>query len=82
MANIVRQTSEKSKAKVVSITLKNICEEQGISTKGGKVNLPTGSRPLPVQVGTSRDKQQSLKFSHNSLKRLQVQNNFSDRVLL
>ena len=82
IVKMVRQTSDKSKAKVVSATLKTICEEQGISTRGGRLQLQTGSKSLPVQVGTPKNHPKKARFSYNNLKRLQAQNNLSDRVLL
>ena len=82
ITNIVKNTSRKSKAKVTSSTLKVIAEEQQVSTRGGVVNLQTGSKPLPVQIGTPKVKPKVPKFSHENLKRLQAANNLSDKTLV
>ena len=82
MANIVKNTSGKSRAKVTSVTLKTIAEEQEVSTRGGVVHLQTGAKPIPVQIGTPTVKPKVPKFSHESLKKLQAANNLSDKTLL
>ena len=82
LAEIVRNTSGKSRAKVTSETLKTIAEESGVSLKGGVVELQTGSKPIPVQIGTPKVKPKDNKFSHENLKKLQTANNLSDKTLL
>ena len=82
LSNIVRNTSGKSKAKVASSTLKSLAEEQGVSSRGGVIHLETGSKPIPVQVGTPKVKPRDPKFSHENLKRLQTANNLSDKTML
>ena len=82
LSNIVRNTSGKSKAKVASSTLKSLAEEQGVSSRGGVIHLQTGSKPIPVQVGTPKVKPKDPKFSHENLKCLQTANNLSDKTML
>ena len=82
ISNIVKSSSEKSRAKVASSTLKFIAEEQEVSTRGGVVNLQTGGKPLPVQLGTPEVEPRVPKFSHENLKSLQAANNMSDKTLL
>ena len=82
LANIVRNSSGKSRAKVASSTLKSIAADQGISTRGGIVELQTGSKTFQVQLGESKVKPKAAKFSHESLKKLQAANNLSDKTLL
>ena len=82
LSNIVRNTSGKSKSKVASSTLKSLAEEQGVSSRGGVIQLETGSKPIPVQVGTPKVKPKDPKFSHENLKRLQTANNLSDKTML
>ena len=83
LSSIVKNTSKKSRANVASSTLKTIAVECGVSTRGGTVQLATGSKKLPVQIGTtSKSKPKEATFSHENLKRLQTANNLSDRSLL
>ena len=82
LSNIVKNTSGKSRAKVASSALKTIAEDQGVSIRGGIVNLKTGVNPLPVQIGTSTVKPKDQKFSHENLRKLQASNNLSDKTLL
>ena len=82
LAGILKSTSQKSRAKVTSSTLKKIAEDSGVSTKGGVAQLQTGSKPLPVQIGTQKVKPKVAKFSHENLKKLQTATNLSDNTLL
>ena len=82
LANIVKNTSGRSRAKVTSSTLKTIAADQGVSTRGGIVELLTGSKTIPVQLGTPKIKPKEAKFSHENLKKLQTANNLSDKTLL
>ena len=81
LSNIVKNVSRKSRSKVASNTLKVIADEQGVSSRGGTVNLQTSSKQIPVQIGTSKIKPKKPFFSHENLKRLQADNNLSDRSL-
>ena len=65
---------------MTSNILKDICSETGVSKSGGVVSLATGGAPLPVQVGTSKQKAKVPRFTIESLKRLQAAHNFSDRT--
>ena len=82
LAHIVKNTSGWSRAKVASSTLKTIATDQGVSTRGGIIELQTGSKPIPVQIGTPKVKPKAAKFSHENLKKLQTANNLSDQTLL
>ena len=81
LSEMVRQSSDKSKSTVTVSTLKTMAEDQGVSTKGGTVMLKSGSKVLPVQIGSSRVKAVQGRFSHGSLMRLQVALNLSDNTL-
>ena len=70
MTSIVRNTSRKSRTTVVANTLKTIADEQGVSVRGGTVNLQTAFYPIPVQIGTPKVKPKEPTFSHENLKRL------------
>jgi hypothetical protein len=82
LANIVHNTSRKSKCKITASSLKNIADDQAISIRGGTLNLQTGAQPIPVKVGKSKLKLKQPHFSHENLKRLQNANNLSDTSLL
>ena len=82
VTGILKNSSFKSRGKVASSALKLIAADQGVPTRGGIVNLPTGSNVIPVKMGTEKIKPKEAKFSHENLKRLQVENNLSDRALL
>ena len=80
LSTYVKSTSTKSKGKVTSNILKDICSETGVSKSGGVVSLATGGAPLPVQVGKSKQKAKDPRFTIESLKRLQAAHNFSDKT--
>lgn len=82
LADIVRSRSEKSRSKVAASTLKSLAGDQGVSLRGGTIQLATGSNPLPVQIGTSKIRPKEAKFSHENLKKLQAAHNLSDNSLL
>ena len=80
LADFLKATSNRTKGKVTSTILKSLCSETGVTTQGGTVSLCTGGTPLPVQGGKSRKLTKVPRFTLESLKRLQAQNNFSDRT--
>ena len=82
ISQIVKTTSRRSRSNVASATLKCIAEEEEVSTRGGMLHLKTGSKPLPIQIGTPTVKPKEAKFSHENLKKLQAANNLSDKTLL
>ena len=75
LATYVKSTSTKSKGKVTSNILKDICSETGVSKSGEVVSLATGGAPLPVQVEKSKQKAKVPRFTIESLKRLQATHN-------
>ena len=80
LAHFVKSSSIKSKSKVTSHMLKDICVDSGVSHSGGSLSLTTGGAPLPVQVGKAKQKAKVPRFTLDGLKRLQSANNLSDRV--
>ena len=82
MANLVKSCSFGSKSAVTISSLKDIAEDQGATTRGGKVYLKSWAKELPVQVGTPQVKTQTKKFSHNDLVSLQSSLNMSDNNTL
>ena len=82
MVSLLRNNSEKSQAAVTVSSLKTIAEDQNMSTRGGIVKLTSGSKLLPVQIGTSKLKRPSKVFSHEDLMALQRELNWSDNMTL
>ena len=80
LVEMVKSSSIKSKSKVTSEVLKNICSDSGVTLKGGEIKLSTGGKPLPVKIGTPQNKPKTPRFTHESMKRLQAAYNFSDRA--
>ena len=82
ISKLVQTTSEKTQAKVASTTLHKIAAEAGVSARGGTLTLPSGSKQLPVTVGTPKTGHKEVKFSHEDMMRLQSSQNLSDRGLM
>ena len=80
LAGYVKSNSARTKGKITSNVLKSICSDTGVSTGGGTVSLKTGGKAFPVKVGNPQKPPKVPKFTHESLKRLQAANNFSDRA--
>ena len=81
LAGFVKSNSGRTKGKITSNVLKSMCSEAGVSTGGGTISLKTGGRPITVKVGNPQKAPKIPKFTHESLKRLQAANNFSDRAI-
>ena len=82
LSGIVKNTSGNSRSKVTASTLKTIAEEEGVSTRGGVLELASSSKHLPIQIGNPQVKSTHGQFSHKNLKQLQTVNNLSDKTLL
>lgn len=84
LEDLVKSTSFKTKGKVTSSCLKSVFADMGVTSRGGSTCLPTGSKPLPVTVGTSRAKSRvkTGRFSAENLIRLQTVLNLSDKKIL
>ena len=78
MEEVVRQSSRRSKEKVLSSQLKEVFQEQGISTRGGTAKLATGGTPLTATLGKPKQKP-APKFSNDSLNKLQLKMGASDK---
>ena len=61
--------------------LKSVVEDQGVSTRGGKIHLGSGSKDLPVVIGKPKVEPKASKFSHEALKKIQVNHNLSDKTM-
>ena len=77
---MVRKSSQKSKERVLSSQLKEVFAEKGVSTRGGTTKLTTGGTPIHATLGKSKAKP-TPKFSNESLTKLQLKMNVSDRKM-
>jgi hypothetical protein len=79
-----KQSNLEEMVKSTSFKTKSIFADRGVSTRGGSTCLPTGSKALPVTVGTSRGRShiKAARFSIENLIRLQTALNLSDRKIL
>ena len=75
---LIRNSSNKSKQKVLSSQLKEVVGEQGIK-RGEETLLVTGGRPLPVTVGRKKREKPSPFFTNEKLLKLQAKLEISDR---
>ena len=83
LANLVKSTSINSKTKVASAAIQDIAKNDiGVSTRGGTVCLPSGSKEIPITIGTPKAKPKEPNFTHKDLMNLQASENLSDRSLL
>ena len=74
----MRQSSKRTKERVVSSGLREVAEQQGTSTRGGIVTLTTGGTRLSATLGTAGKKQSAPRFSNEVLDRLQLKTGMSD----
>ena len=82
IAAIVRNNSEKSVAAVTVSALHDVAQQQGVGARGGKVLLKSGSKFLPVVVGSRRVCPPGKMFSHQDLMDIQNDLNLSDNSTL
>ena len=80
LEELIRNSSNKSRERVLSSQLKEIFEVKGVSTKGGTVSLSTGGTPILASLGKIRQKP-DIKFSNETLNRLQNSIGASDRKM-
>ena len=67
ISNLVKNTSEKSRSKVAASTIKTIAGDRGVSTRGGIIELPSGTKSLPVQIGNPKIRPKQPKFPIRTL---------------
>ena len=75
---LIRNSSNKSKQKVLSSQLKEVVGEQGVE-RGEETLLVTGGKPLPVTVGRKKREKPSPFFTNEKLLKLQAKLEISDR---
>ena len=74
LEGLVRDSSPRSRHKLLGTGISDILEEQGVSRRGGTAHLHTGgSKPIYVTVGTPMVKSKPPPyFTADKIKRLQV----------
>lgn len=82
MINLVRNTSVKTKGNVLAAELKEMACSEGQSSRGGAIEIQSGSKSLPVKIGKERCKPRAPVFSHDNMKRLGAQLNLSDNSIM
>ena len=81
LTGIVKKKSVNSKGKVSCAIIKSVANDQNVSLRGGNVNLLSGSKILPVLIGTKKVAPKPARFSHANLMRMQTAHNLSDTTL-
>ena len=73
VVDIIRNSSGRSKEKIVSSQLKEVFDEKGVSTRGGTSTLGSGGTAITATVGKPKHKKKPPpKFTNESLNRLQL----------
>ena len=80
LEELLRNTSEKTKQRVISSQLKEVFHDQGVSTQGGTVQLSTGGGPVLASLGKIQQKP-TPKFSNETLNKLQNKIGASDKKM-
>ena len=80
LEELLRNTSQKSKERVISAQLKEVFHDQGVTTKGGTVSLSTGGAPILASLGKTKQKPPP-KFSNETMNRLQNSIGASDKKM-
>ena len=61
---------------MASATLQDIAQnEANVSTRGGVMSLPSGSKEIPIMIGTPKTRTKDPKFSHQDLVKIQISEN-------
>ena len=81
MREFIQKKSPATKSKLACTILKTTASECESSTRGGVLELKSGSKQLPVQIGTPKDSKASPQFSHEDMKRVQTDHNLSDKTV-
>ena len=77
---LAKNTSKRSRERVISSQLKQVFQEDGISTRGGTTKLRTGGKPITATLGKPKVKP-APKFTNEVLTKLQMKMNTSDRKM-
>ena len=77
LGKLIRQTSERSRSRVVSSQLKEIASERKVE-EGENVLLSTGGLPLPVKIGSFKNVKPPPFFDHLKILKLKSSLGLSD----
>ena len=80
LEELIRNTSKKSRERVLSSQLKEVFQDQGVSSKGGSVHLATGGTPIQASLGKIKQKPPP-RFSNTTMNRLQTRIGASDKKM-
>ena len=79
LEELIRNTSQKTKHRVLASQLKEVFHDQGVSTQGGTISLSSGGKcPLQASLGKTQTKP---KFSNIIMNRLQSKIGVSDKKM-
>ena len=80
----ILQTPEKTQGRLTSDLIKNHFEKQGMSTRGGTINLATGGKQVKVTMGVQAADllMKPKSFSHQNIIDIIGRRNLSDRAAL
>ena len=81
VTSYVKRKSPKTKTNLASNLLKTAVSESQQSLRGATVELKSGSKILPVVVGTPKVPTKEVKFTHENLIRMQTNHNLSDKTI-
>lgn len=75
---VVKSSSKKSKSRVLTSGLKSVFSDAGVSSRGGSLELGT------VRLGKLKEKgfMKRPRWTHETLIKLQTNNNLSDKSLM
>ena len=79
--SLIKKRSPKTKSNLTSALLKNVVTESEKDLRGVSISLKSGSKCLPVTVGTPKVQTKKVNFTHESLIRLQTKQNLSDKTI-
>ena len=79
---LLRNSSINSEQNILATGLKHIAEDGGVSSRGGTIELKSGSNLLPIKVGSEKCKPKSSRFSHEDLKSLRIKLNLSNTAIM
>ena len=81
MGKFIQNKSPSTKSKLTCTLLKTTASDCQSSSRGGVLELKSGSKILPVKIGTPQESKLDPKFTHEDMKRVQTEHNLSDKTV-
>ena len=78
----MKNSSIETQSNIISSELRDLAEDHGISTRGGVIEIKSGSKLLPLKIGLEKRGLKEPKFTHENLKNLGAQLNLSDKGIM